>query len=279
MTATSGDFRIEDIEYLRHGDQPLLGRLYRPAGKGPYPAVIEVHGGAWRNGDRFNNVVIAERLARRGILVFSVDFRVPPAAPYPASLEDVNFAIRWMKSRAGQFGFDPDRLGGLGTSSGGHQIMLSALRPDDPLFLTHPLDKPGHDATLHFVAVCWGILDTVERYRMANAKGMQHLVEAHHVYFGTDTVRMAEGSPQHTLEQRRFTRLPPALLIQGTNDGNIHHSVADRFADTYRQAGGQVELHKYEDAIHSFIVEHPDSPAALDAIDRIATFILTQSAR
>ena len=74
------DFRADDVEYQRHGDQPLLARLYQPIGPGPFPAVLEVHGGAWTGGDRFNNVSIAEALAADGIVVLSIDFRMPPVA-------------------------------------------------------------------------------------------------------------------------------------------------------------------------------------------------------
>ena len=69
---------VEDVEYLRHGDQPLLARLFKPRGTGPFPAVVELHGGAWCLGDRLQDTAINERLARNGILVAALDFRVPP---------------------------------------------------------------------------------------------------------------------------------------------------------------------------------------------------------
>src|SRR5881398_3477515 len=124
-------FEIEarDIEYQRHAGEPLLARLYRPKGDGPFPAVVEVHGGAWASGDRLNNAPLNEALAARGILVMAVDFRMPPAAQYPASIADVNLATRWLKAHAAEFGGRPDRVGGLGTSSGAHQLLLSLLRP------------------------------------------------------------------------------------------------------------------------------------------------------
>ena len=91
----------EDLEYLRVGGTPLLARFYRPEeGPGPFPAVLEVHGGAWTSGDRFNNVAIAEHLAAHGIVVLSIDFRMPPAARYPETVADVNFGIRFLKANA-----------------------------------------------------------------------------------------------------------------------------------------------------------------------------------
>ena len=87
------EFTTEDVEYLRRGDKPLLARLYRPRGPGPHPAVIEVHGGAWTTNDRLANVVIHEALARAGVFVMAMDFRMPPEAQYPASICDINYAI------------------------------------------------------------------------------------------------------------------------------------------------------------------------------------------
>src|SRR5882672_5808297 len=88
------DFRADDVEYQRQNGQPLLARLYQPIGPGPFPAVLEVHGGAWIGGDRFNNAAIAQSLAADGIVVLSIDFRMPPAARYPDTIADVNLGIR-----------------------------------------------------------------------------------------------------------------------------------------------------------------------------------------
>ncbi len=150
---------VSDVEYLHHPDGALLARLYRPEGSGPFPAIVEVHGGAWVNNDRLNNETAMRELAESGIVVLSLDFRMPPVAPYPASVQDINFAIRFLKSRAREWGSDPARVGGFGTSSGGHQILLAALRPHDPRYaaLPGPAGMPaGIDASLAFVVSAWG---------------------------------------------------------------------------------------------------------------------------
>ena len=121
MEQSPGRILVEDIAYRRSGDRALLARLYRPDARGPCPAVVEVHGGAWVGLDRLNNAVTAQALAESGVVVLSIDFRMPPDDPYPASLADINFAIRWLKLRAADFGTRPEWVGGYGTSSGGHQ--------------------------------------------------------------------------------------------------------------------------------------------------------------
>src|SRR5215471_7802502 len=114
--ATVMPIQTEDLEYLHPaGTTPLLARHYRPEGDGPFPAVLEVHGGAWTSGDRLNNVAIGEYLAARGIVVLSIDFRMPPAVRYPETVADVNFGICFLKANAGRFATRADLIGGLGT--------------------------------------------------------------------------------------------------------------------------------------------------------------------
>src|SRR5271154_6083650 len=93
---------VEDVEYLRHGDTPLLARLFKPRGGGPFPILVELHGGAWCLGDRLQDTAINEKLAHSGVLVAALDFRVPPAASYPGSAIDINYAVRWFKARAAE---------------------------------------------------------------------------------------------------------------------------------------------------------------------------------
>ncbi|HUK42420.1 MAG TPA: hypothetical protein VLX11_15295, partial [Candidatus Acidoferrales bacterium] len=75
---------VRDFPYQHLANKAWLARVYQPKGKGPFPGIIDVHGGAWHNGDRTNNGGIDQALAARGILVAAIDFRQPPEAGYPA---------------------------------------------------------------------------------------------------------------------------------------------------------------------------------------------------
>src|SRR5207244_8606645 len=110
----SYEVRVEDVEYLRHGGAPLLARLYRPQGVGPFPIIVELHGGAWCRSDRLADKVIHEPLAKSGVIVAALDWRQPPVAPYPASFQDIHYAIRWLNARATGAGTRPDRVGPVG---------------------------------------------------------------------------------------------------------------------------------------------------------------------
>ena len=102
---TNGKFEVDvrDVEYQSLAGKPWLARIYQPKGSGPFPTIVDVHGGAWHNGDRTNNAGIDQALAAKGILVAALDFRQPPEAGYPASVCDINLGVRWLKAHAAEF--------------------------------------------------------------------------------------------------------------------------------------------------------------------------------
>jgi acetyl esterase len=264
---------VEDIEYRRDAAGGLLARHYRPQGEGPFPAVLEVHGGAWTAGDRLNNTVIGEYLAESGIVVLSIDFRMPPEARYPQTVADVNFGIRWLKANAARFETRADRVGGLGTSSGGHLLLLNALRPIDPRYTALPL--AGVDASLAFVVVCWPVADPLARYRAVQERGNERLVEAHHQFWPSEA-DMAEGNPQVILDRGETVAKPRALIMQGTNDDNLTPDMARNFAAAYSRAGGSISFHEFPGEPHAFIPRDPSSANAQRALRLITDFILSR---
>src|SRR2546422_10322916 len=161
--------KIEDVEYIRHAGAPQLARLYRPQGSGPFPIRVELHGGAWGRSDRLADTLIHETLARTGVIVAALDGRQPPVAPYPASLQDIHYAIRWLKARARELGSRPDMVGSMGNSSGGHQAMLLGMRPFDARYgaLPQPAGSPVADATVRCVIMTSPLIDPLGRYHYA----------------------------------------------------------------------------------------------------------------
>jgi acetyl esterase/lipase len=241
----------EDVEYL----PGLLARVYRPRGTGPFHALIEIHGGAWNNNDRTQNAPMVQELAAHGLVVASVDFRLGGQAAYPASIADINYATRWLKSRAASFNATPEALGGLGLSSGGHMVMLSAMRPRDPRYASMPLSSdPEPDASLAYVMMGWPVLDPHARYLHARQQGKAALLESHHNYFG-DEATMREANPQQILERGEQVELPPALIFQGADDDVLSPRTAERFVDAYGRAGGCIELAMFPHAGHGYARE------------------------
>jgi acetyl esterase/lipase len=265
-------FDIQDIEFRNIDGHSLHGRLYRPRGVAEAPLLVDIHGGAWTKGDRFNNKVINESLAEDGIAVFAVDFRMPPLAKYPETFADVNAAIRWTKAHARELGSRPELVGGLGTSSGGHLLMLNALRPNDPLYA----DTSAGDARLDYVVVCWPILDPLARYAMARELKREQLLLAHHTFW-PDEKTMELANPQLIVDRGDFEHLPAVLLIQGTNDANVEHFRADAFGESYRAAGGSIDVQKYKDEVHMFLNAAMDSPASVHAMAAMKQFVKAQT--
>jgi acetyl esterase len=273
--ATDGQYEIEerDVEYLTIGGQSLLARIYSPLGAGPFPMVIDVHGGVWTVGSRESGELLDRTIARSGVLVVAVDFRQPPADPYPASLADIHFALRWMRANAARLNAIPSPIGGVGTSSGGHQLMLLALRPDDERYAAHSVPGvPGASVRPDYLVLCWPIVDPLARYRWAKAAGVDKLVSRHDGYWGSEE-SMQEGNPQAILAGGIHANLPPILVLQGTADGNIPAEIVERFAETYAQTGGDVAIELFADAPHGFIKRRPDHPQSDRARRLILDFI------
>lgn len=275
-------FDVEDVEYLRHGDAPLLARLYRPRGAGPFPMVLDVHGGAWVHGDRLNDTAMNEAMARAGLLVAALDFRVPPQAGYPASVQDIVHAVRWMKAKAAALNGRAGKVGAVGLSSGGHLAALAALRHDDPRYaaIRRP-ETEGHDARLACAVLCWPVIDPIGRYRVAlelKASGrpypeaIDRVLPAHRQYW-PDEAAMAEGAPATKLENGEPCDLPPLLYLQGAADIVHPRPHLDRFVQAYRARGGELELALYDGEVEGFIVRKAGTPNATAAQQRIVCFL------
>lgn len=270
-------FTESDVEYLRHGDEPFLARLYRPDGPGPFPAVVSIHGGAWTANDRFSTADIDRYLAGHGVVVLALDVRLGQAAKYPGQVADANLGIRWLKTHAAELGSRPALVGGVGSSSGGQVILLNALRPTDPSLASIPLrEDPAATAALAYVVACWPVADPLARYRMARERGNDRLVEAHDTFWA-DEAQMAVGNPQLVLERGEATHLPPALVIQGTADDNLPPDSAARLAAAYRSAGGDVDLHVFDGEPHGFIKRDPTADGPRRALETIAAFVLDRA--
>jgi acetyl esterase/lipase len=263
----------QDIPYLQTDSGPVLARLYRPQSPNG-AAVVSVHGGRWVSQDRLTNAVIDEALAAAGVAVMALDFRMPPLVRYPVPVSEINFAIRWLKQHANELGASADRVGAVGTSSGGHQIMLNALRPRDARYAALAGDG-GHGAELAFAVACWPVLDPLARYRMAKERKMELHVKSHDAYW-PDEAAMAEGNPQLILERGEAVKLPPVLLIQGMADTTVLPEMTARFAATYRARGGEATLETYAAQPHTFITNSPDIPESCAAIKMIEQFVVRE---
>ncbi len=241
------EITVKELEY----QDGLAVRVYQPAGVGPFPALVDVHGGVWSNGDRSANEVMDRSLAESGIVVAAVDFRQSPDHPYPAQVADVNLATRWLKTHAAEFNADPGTVGGIGGSSGGHTVLLSAMRPHHPEYSYIRLPGSDADATLKYLLLGWPIVDPFARYRFVQETGNDRIIGLSESYFLTEDA-MKEGSPFQILQRKEKPALPPTLIVQGMSDNNLPVPVTEQFVLAYREAGGDIELELFPDMPHLF---------------------------
>ena len=273
---TKYEVNERDVEYQRLAGKPWQLRMYQPKGAGPFPTLIDVHGGAGHNGDRTSNAGIARALAASGVVVASVDFRQPPEAGYPASVCDINLATRWLKAHAAEFN-GSTTVGAFGNSSGGHLVVLSGLRPRHAAYAALPLaNHPELDASLAFVIAGWPVICPLYRFRYANEINNQSHIQAHFDYWGTEAA-MAEGSPQTIVDSDERVALPPILFMLKANDKNHPLPMQERFIASYRKRGGPIEVHSFDGLPEHGMVPSPSEPETMRVIDTITAFIRRQS--
>ena len=257
MPTVTKSHTTEDIEYLCHGDTALNLRIFRPEGDGPFPIVVDLHGGAWCKNDLTACGPRNEVLAEAGFAAAALDFR-HAGDGYPTSLIDINYAIRWLKANAGELRLDAERIGISGQSSGGHLAMLSAMRPFDSRYSSIPLDGglPDVDACVRCVGMSWPVINPLSRYRYAlqerrnGSEWVGDIPESHDLYWGTDK-NMIDGNPVCALENGEAVQIPPAIWVQGRPDpvhdyldpeSELGIKEPERFAQRYREAGGDIEV-------------------------------------
>ncbi len=287
LEAATTAYDISDVEYLRHGQKPLLARVYKPRGDGPYPALVECHGGAWCMSDRLTEHLRHEYMATHGIVSIALDFRSGNEDAYPASVQDINYAVRWAKQNARELKTRPELIGLSGQSSGGHLAMLVAMRPRDPRYgaIALPAGSGSHDASVRCVVMSWPVINPLSRYRHAKRAAAsggdwgKSIIGRHDSYWRTEAA-MAEGNPMLALERGETVSLPPAVWYQGR--GDVVHDYRDpestfpgnepqRFCANYKKAGGEIALEYIDMDRHTG--HSPDLTKTGDMFARMVKFV------
>jgi len=117
---------LRDVEFGRGGGRPLRMDIYRPKAppEEPMPAVIWIHGGAWRQGDKESGGPRLVPLVQHGYFGASIEYRLSPEAVFPAQIEDCKCAVRYLRAHAEEYHINPGRIGAWGSSAGGHLVAM-----------------------------------------------------------------------------------------------------------------------------------------------------------
>ena len=220
----------------------LMARIYQPKGAGPFPTLLDLHGGAWNAKDRHAEEPMDRAIAASGVLVVAIDMTLAPEAPYPACVQDANYGVRWLKWKAASWNGDASTIGIYGSSSGGH---VAELLGDAAARRALQRDAAGGgaelDADVAYVAMRSPISDPFARFQNAERLKRDAMMKNHTMFFKPwDTIH--EGNPQEMLDRREAVTLVPLLIMQGALDDNVLPSVQEKFAKTYKAAGGACEL-------------------------------------
>jgi len=239
-----------DVTYARYGDRTLEMDIYRPKGEwGALPAVVCIHGGGWAKGDRTSHAKIAQALAARGYVAATISYRLSGEAPFPAQIYDCKAAVRFLRANAKTYGINPDQIGAIGLSAGGHLTALLATSGG-----VKELEGNGGHAQFSSTiqaAVPMGAQTDLLSDRTREISAIEARGKIWRQFLGgaladqPDTYRLA--SPLHHLDKAD----PPIWLITGQNDDPSTHATA--FRQRMQQLGLQSDLTIIPDAPHAFI--------------------------
>ncbi len=228
-----------DIPFSNVAGETLLMDAHIPEGAGPFAAVILVHGGGWSNGTKQANFIkpLFPMLDNSGLAWFSIDYRLSPKYQHPAAAEDVEQAIRYVKTHAREFRIDPDRLALMGESAGGHLVALVA---------THHQPDTGVAAVVDFYGAF--DLEAMIAAKKEVSKGFSD-------FLGISDLSDKSRAVMRKASATTYVRpgLPPFLLVHGTADQAVPYEQSVNFCEKLRSAGDGCELYTVPDGIHGVI--------------------------
>jgi acetyl esterase/lipase/rhodanese-related sulfurtransferase len=257
VVAPTGVEFVGDIAY-RDGNPMWKLDLAMPAKRdgAPLPAIVFVHGGGWRGGDKRQGYFLQGALdyAQKGYACITVNYRLSGEAPFPASVEDVKTAVRWLRAHAKEYNIDPERIGAYGNSAGAQLVAMLGLAPKSAGLEG---DGPWREFSSAVQAVCASAVPA----DFLNWDGPGKA-------FGTRGESDVFAGPAETLADRMRVVSPVTyaaegraafLIIHGTADGAVPFNQAQALASALKKAPGRdVALVPFEGASHGVFMEHQD---------------------
>lgn len=256
-TAASEPKVQKAVVFGKGGETNLEMNIALPAGKGPFPVIVCVHGGGWKGGSYKDNLMnmIMLRFAKAGFVSASIQYRLTPTgARYPSQIEDCKCAIRYLRGNAEKYQLDPDRIGAMGGSAGAHLALLLGLTTkEDGLEGRGDLksDYAQQSSTVQSVVNLFGPVDLVSGNW---EKGTQPLLEA---LLGGPVVEQKElakkASPITYIEPGR--KIPPILTFHGTKDNVVPYIHATKLQAALEKANAPGKLVTMEGDGHGWAGE------------------------
>lgn len=234
----------KDLVYATRGDLELKADVNVPKGEGPFPAVLLVHGGSWRSGNKQQLGFVSGRLARNGYTVVAINYRLAPDHKFPAQIEDCKSAVVWMRNNAERFQIDASRIGAWGYSAGAHLVTL--LGCSDP---SHELEGPDASSAV----------DVSTRVRAVVAGGtpcdFRNLPEDSQsdrlaYWLGGTRAEVAEQYDRASPVRYVSSDDPPIFFYHGDADELVPLSSPTAMKNRLQEVGVVAELHVIPEAKH-----------------------------
>jgi acetyl esterase/lipase len=250
----------KDIAYSSPGGVRLELDLARPKNaKGTSPAIVCIHGGGFRAGNRQHHDRLCLQLAQRGYVAVTPSYRLAPAHQFPAAVNDVKAAVRWLRANAAKYGVDPERIGATGDSAGGHLALFLGLTGDVKSFDAAEGANIDQPSRVNCVVDVYGPSDFTKSYDKS-----VDAAEVLPLFLGGD---LKTARHRHILASPLYWITPyaaPTLAIHGTQDANVAHEQAEWLVDRLKGADVEAELLTLEGAGHGF--KGDDAKRAQDAM-------------
>jgi acetyl esterase/lipase len=263
-----------DVTYqVNPGYRPQIVDIYVPAGKGPHPLVLYIHGGGWMGGhtrqsgafDNFPKMLAA--FAAEGFTVASVEYRLSGEATFPAQAKDIFAALRFLRQNAAQYHIDPSRVGVFGGSAGGHLAALTGLACTDGKIDATLDPASANDGCVQATAAWYGIHDFATMPRITQKDSAeQRLLGCKDSTCTPEAIRAA--SPISYVDVKDA----PVLLLHGVDDKVVPVGQSQQLEAALKAAGVPVSATYYPGIDHSFMGATPDDTRRTSLKAMNATF-------
>jgi len=234
-----------------YGDRDLHVDVFYPAKKGKYPALLLIHGGGWRSGDKSMNTPMAQQLASRGFVVVSAEYRLSLEAKYPAAIHDLKAAIRWMRANANKYRIDSDRIAVGGASAGGQLASLIGTTNGQEFF-EGATGNTNHSSAVQAVVDMDGLLDFTSEANLA-VKRNENSADVFWLQGSYDQIpeRWKQASALTWVNETT----PPFLFINSSQ--TRFHGGCTEMDEKLKHFGIYSEVQKLEGSPHSYWLFDP----------------------
>ena len=242
------------------GKRDLHVDLFRPAKSGKYPALILIHGGGWRAGDKSMEVPMAQVVASHGFVTVAVEYQLSLEAKYPSAVHNIKAAIRWMRANADKYGIDPERIAISGTSAGGQLAMLVGMTPGVEKFEGN-LGVMGYSSALQTIIDIDGVVD----FMAPMSLNLDRKPDSPDIaWLGGSFMEKPEiWKEASAIFWANKNSVPVMFLNSGFSR---FHAGQDELIGMMNEWGIYIEVHKFDVQIHPFWLLHPWAEQTSDYI-------------